>query len=345
MHATLLVPAPLDTVSGGYGYDRRMLAEWTAAGHHVHVSELAGRHPLPDAAATAAAAQAWAALAGRPIIDGLCLPAFAAHADDFAARGAIGLIHHPVCLEAGLDDATAAELRAIETRLFARLPRIVVTSPTTAATLSTDFAVPAERITTIVPGTDPAPRSPGSGGPTCQILALGSYTPRKGHTLLLRALARLFDLDWHLTIAGGEFCSPHAHALQALAEELGIAARVTFRGPQLAEALDALWRNADIFALATEYEGYGMAIAEALARGLPCAITKGGAAGALVPAEAGAVCEVGDLVTYSKSLRRMIFDTDLRAMMADCAFAAGALLPLWAGQARLFADLLLKEVK
>lgn len=348
MRATILVPAPLSTVSGGYAYDRRMLAEWTKAGHHVAATELAGQHPLPDAQACAAAAQAWAMMQGTPIIDGLALPAFAAHAPDFAGRCAIGLIHHPVSMEAGTPEPDAARLREIEKTLFPQLAHIIVTSETTAATLVAEFAVPAEKITTVIPGTDPAPRSPGTpnaggpGGPTCRIVALGSYTPRKGHPLLLRALARLFDLDWHLTIAGGAFNSPHAHELQALAEQLKIAQRVTLLGPLQDEALEALWASADFFALATEYEGYGMAIAEALKRGLPCAITKGGAAGKLVPPTAGAVCEVGDVVTYSKALRRLIFDTDMRAQMAEAALAAGEALPSWEAQARLFADVVLQ---
>jgi glycosyltransferase involved in cell wall biosynthesis len=340
MRATLMLPAPLETVSGGYGYDRRMLAEWRQAGHHVGVAELAGTHPLPDAAAIEAAAVAWAAAEGTPVIDGLALPAFAARAPDFAARQAVGLIHHPVSLEAGLDDDSRSRLAALEKQLLPLLPRIVVTSTTTAETLVRDFAVDAARITTIVPGTDPAPRCPGSGDATCQILAVGSLTPRKGHDTLLRALAKLFDLDWHLTIAGGPPDSPHAHTLQALAEDLAITRRVTFAGIVQGPALDALWARADLFALATQYEGYGMAIAEALARGLPCAITRGGAAGSLVPAEAGAVCEVGDVVQLSKSLRRMIFDTDLRRDMAEAAWRTGQALPRWDGQARAFASLL-----
>lgn len=337
MRATLLVPAPLSTISGGYGYDRRMLAEWSAAGHHTGALELSASLP---------AAAAWAQAQGTPIIDGLCLPDFAPMAAEFAARGAIGLIHHPLCLESGLQEAEAARLRALETTLFAALPRLVVTSDTTAATLAQDFAIPPARITTILPGTDPAPQTPfhpnagGPGGPTCNILSLGSYTPRKGHPVLLRALARLFDLDWHLTIAGNEHTSPHAHEIAALAEQLGITRRVTLLGPQQDDALTQLWQSADLFALATEYEGYGMAIAEALKRGLPVAITKGGAAAKLVPPEAGAVCEVNDVTTYSKALRRMIFDTALRAQMAQAALTAGAALPSWSTQAHAFADVI-----
>jgi glycosyltransferase involved in cell wall biosynthesis len=338
MQVSLLVPAPLAAISGGYGYDRRMIAEWRAAGHVVDVHELPGTHPLPDETAIAEAAAAWPAAKGVPVIDGLGLPAFAAQADDFAARGAVGLIHHPTCLEAGIDDDSRARLRAIETALFAKLPKLVVTSETTSVTLVKDFGVDPARITIVVPGTEDALRCTGSGGPTCRILSVGSLIPRKGHDLLLRALARLFDLDWHLTIAGGGVGSTHGQALRALAEELGISQRVVFAGTVVDGALEALWQGSDMFALATQYEGYGMAIAEALKRGLPVAITKGGAAGALVPMMGGVACEVGDLVTYSKSLRRVIFDKPLRADMAEAAWQAGQALPGWATQARLFAD-------
>ncbi len=52
-----------------------------------------------------------------------------------------------------------------------------------------------------------------------------------------------------------------------------------FAGEVVGDALEALWQRADVFALATHWEGYGMAIAEALKRGVPVAVTDGGAAG------------------------------------------------------------------
>ena len=89
MHLALLVPAPFDAVSGGYAYDRRMVAGLRAAGHSVDVIELAGRHPLADDTARLSAAAAWAALpaGAMPIIDGLGLPAFGELADAVDADG------------------------------------------------------------------------------------------------------------------------------------------------------------------------------------------------------------------------------------------------------------------
>jgi glycosyltransferase involved in cell wall biosynthesis len=340
MHISLLVPAPFDQVAGGYGYDRRMVAELRSRGDAVSVVELGGNFPLADDIARDAACASWDRLAEatRPVIDGLALPAFAGMEDALAARGAIGLIHHPTALETGFADAERESLRGMERRLYGRLFRLIVTSELTAERLASDFGVDRARVAVVTPGTDDAPRCTGSGGPGCEILSIGTLVPRKGHDVLLRALARLCDLDWHLTIAGSPRRHPaHAEALAALAEQLGIAQRVRFAGEVTGEALQGLWRGADLFALATWFEGYGMAVAEALKRGLPVAVCAGGAAAALVEPEAGVVCEPGDQVQLSKALRRLIFSPTLRADMSEVAWRVGQNLPHWDTQAREFA--------
>jgi glycosyltransferase involved in cell wall biosynthesis len=343
MHVSLIVPAPFDAVTGGYEYDRRIVAGLRVAGHGVEVIELRGSHPLADEAARDAACAAWDSVSvdSRPIIDGLALPAFAGLDDALAARNTVGLIHHPTSLEVGFSETERANLLALEQRLFPRLIRIVVTSEPTADRLAADYRVNRGRIRVVVPGTDDAPRSAGSHGPSCHILSIGTLIPRKGHDLLLRALARLFDLDWYLTIAGSSERDPvHAHALAAIVEERGVSRRVRFAGEVTGDALEALWRDADLFALATHWEGYGMAIAEALKRGVPVAVSDGGAAGHLVTPEAGVVCPVGDQVNLSKALRRLIFGNELRRRMAEAAWQVGQTLPSWRTQAREFVQAL-----
>jgi glycosyltransferase involved in cell wall biosynthesis len=336
----LLVPGPFDAVSGGYDYDRRLVDGLRSLGHAVETVELAGRHPLPDDAARASARAALDALPedAVPVVDGLGLPAFAPVADGLARRGAVALVHHPTALETGFSEADRDALRAAERDLFGRVARIVATSRLTARRLAEDFGADPARIGVVEPGTDPAPRAAGSGGPGAALLSVGALVPRKGHDTLLRALGGLADLDWSLKIAGPEGRDPaHAHGLRALAEHLGVASRVAFAGAVDAAALEALYAGADLFALASHWEGYGMAVAEALARGLPVAVTAGGALAELAPADAAVVSPPGDAASLGKGLRRMIFDTDLRREMAETAWRAGQRLPRWEDRAAAFA--------
>ena len=340
MKVALLVPGPFDAVSGGYNYDRRLVDGLRALGHTVETVELAGRHPLPDDAAHEAARAALDALPDDavPVVDGLGLPAFEPVADELARRGAVALVHHPTALETGFAEADREALRTIERGLFGRMARIVATSRLTARRLAADFGVDPARVGVVEPGTDPAPRAAGSGGPGTVLLSVGALVPRKGHDTLLRALGGLVDLDWRLTIAGPDGRDPaHARGLRALAEELGIASRVVFAGAVDAAALEALYGGADVFALASHWEGYGMAVAEALVRGLPVAVTAGGALAELAPADAAVVSPPGDAASLGKGLRRMIFDTELRREMAETAWRAGQRLPRWEDRAAAFA--------
>jgi glycosyltransferase involved in cell wall biosynthesis len=335
----LLVPGPFDAISGGYIFDRRLVEGLRALGEDVQVVELPGRHPAPDEAAEAGARAALAAVppGARIVIDGLGLPAFLPLAQDLAARGAVALIHHPTALEHGAAEATRTVLRSKERALFAACARLVCTSPLTARRVAEDFAVDAQRIGVVEPGTDEAPRAGGSGGPGCAILSVGTLVPRKGHDVLLKALALLTDLEWSLTIAGDDRRDPpHAHGLRALAEELGIAARIAFAGEVEGAALEALYHRADLFALATRWEGYGMAAAEAMARGLPLAITAGGAIAEVVAPGSAIISPVDDVASLSKGLRRPIFDAELRAEMAEAAWQGGQRLPRWADRAAAF---------
>jgi glycosyltransferase involved in cell wall biosynthesis len=335
----LLVPGPFEAISGGYIYDRRMVEGLRALGESVEIVELPGHHPAPDEAAEAGARAALHALpeSARIVIDGLGLPAFLPLAQDLAARRAVALIHHPTALEHGAEDATRTVLKAKERALFAACARLVCTSALTARRVAEDFGTDAARIGVVEPGTDDAPRAEGSGGPGCAILSVGTLVPRKGHDVLLRALERLADLEWSLTIAGDDRRDPvHAHGLRALAEELGIAKRVTFAGEVEGPALEALYHHADLFALATRWEGYGMAAAEAMARGLPLAITAGGAIAEVVAPGSAIVSPVDDAASLSKGMRRPIFDAELRAEMAEAAWQGGQRLPRWADRAEAF---------
>ena len=92
-----------------------------------------------------------------------------------------------------------------------------------------------------------------------------------------------------------------------------------------------LYAEADIFALASRYEGYGMAYAEAIAHGVPVVGTNAGAIPGTVPPDAGLLVAPDDVTAFASALRRLIGDADERRRFADAARSCGGAAPDLAG--------------
>ncbi len=312
----LVPPGPL-SIEGGGAYVGALAAALTAAGHGVVLGADPPPGPLPGRIRVIDGA----ALATLPVAD---------------MAGAVAVIHHTTPLA---DPSAQEALKAAERERLPLLHRIVATSEAVRERLVGEFGANPDRIAVVRPGVPDAPRSPGSGGPDCAVLSVGALVPRKGHDVLLQALARLFDLPWRLVIVGdGVRDKEHAGALRRLADQAGIAGRVRFAGALDAAGLAAEWQRADVFALATQWEGYSAPVAEALRRGMPVAVTNGGAAAELVGPQAGVVVNPGDHDGLSKAMRRVIFDGALRAEMAEAAWCTGQTLPDWPAQALRFVE-------
>jgi glycosyltransferase involved in cell wall biosynthesis len=335
------VPGDLATPTGGYAYDRRMVAELLGLGWDVEVADIGNEFPRPSAGARESArARLLAVPTDTPVVvDGLAfgvLPELAAelHRD----HPLIALVHHPLALETGIPPAEAEEFHRRERAALAHTDRVIVTSPSTARRLAADYAVAAERITVALPGSDPRvpPRS-GRDGPLA-LLAVGAVVRRKGYDVLVDALASLRDLPWRLTIVGDRSRSPATvAALEAQVHRHDLGGRIAFTGAVDEQRLAALHRDADLFVLPSRFEGYGMAFAEAIAHGLPVVGTTAGAIPDTVPGGAGILVPADDAAALAQALRRLIGDDGARETLAMAARAAAARLPTWRQSAEAFA--------
>ena len=340
---TWAIPGDLSTVTGGYAYDRRIIAELERLGWEVELVSLGDGFPRPSAGQKAyAEARLLAAASDRPIvIDGLAfgiLPeaAIALHRTHPVAA----LVHHPLALETGLTEREADALLASERAALASTKHVITTSPWTASLLTERFGVSHDRLTVIPPGTDRAPFARGNNTPL-GLLSVGAIGPRKSFDLLVEALAPLAERPWRLVIAGDRERDPAATArLDSLIVQHGLAGRIEVPGKVSADQLEALYAAADLFVLASRFEGYGIAFAEALAHGLPVIGTTGGATPSTVPASAGLLVAPGDVAALTEALRDMIDHEDRRHALAAGARAAAAQLPSWADSGAAFSDLL-----
>jgi glycosyltransferase involved in cell wall biosynthesis len=173
-----------------------------------------------------------------------------------------------------------------------------------------------------------ATRPERDGGPV-RVLAVGRLVPDKALDALIDAFAAagFADGEAELELRGAGPLEPD---LRARAERLGVPAR--FGGPAAPEELGAVYANADVLALVSSYEPFGVTLREGAAAGLPLIASR--AAGAVgdvaVQDENALVVEPGDRAGLTEALTRMVREPELRARLAAGSRAVTERHPLLA---------------
>ena len=141
------------------------------------------------------------------------------------------------------------------------------------------------------------------------LVSVGHVSPRKGFHRIIRALPRVIQSspDINLAIVGGRGAEEDNSAeLHALARRLGLSDRVAFVGAKPPDEV-ALWlAAADLFILASDFEGCPNVILEAMSCGRPIVATKVGDVARMVPSFAGVLFD----------------DPENDAVLAECIVAA-----------------------
>jgi len=342
-HVAFAVPGDLATPTGGYRYDRRVIHELRRLGWKVDVLDLGDSFPFPSPAQRATATLILSRVPiGCPIIlDGLAFGALPEAGVLRSRTPLIALVHQPLALEAGLDTVQANLFRQTERAALASAACVVVTSEATGRIVIADYGVHPQRIRVVRPGNDRVPPAHGSDDAIVQLLSVGSVVTGKGYDLLIPAIAMIADLPWRLTIAG-DLTRDRAAAAQLDCDisAHGLGHRVAVLGAVAPEKVTELYLASDIFVLASRFEGYGMAISEAIAHGLPVVSTMVGAIPDTTPAGTSLLVPPNDVSALAQALRHLIVDRAERHRLAMNARAAAAQLPTWQDSACLFASAL-----
>ncbi|GGK88532.1 glycosyl transferase [Streptomyces flaveus] len=346
-----VMPGTVDDLtkpSGGNTYDARVCFDLPAFGWQVHKHAIDGSWPQPSAAARAELARTLSEIAdgSRVLLDGLV----ACAAPEIIAAETerlhlVVLVHLPLGDETGIDPGLAAELDARERRTLRSVPAIVATSEWAARRLVAHHGLAPDRVHVAAPGADIAPLAAGTDG-VSRLLCVASVTPRKAQHRLVEALATLTDLNWSCVCVGGLGQDPeYVTEIRELIDRHGLGDRLQLVGPQAGAELDASYASADLLVLTSYAETYGMAVTEALARGIPVLATDvgglpeavgrapdGGMPGILVPPDNSAA--------LAAELRGWFVDTDVRRRLRAAARGRRAALDGWAATARSLAGVL-----
>lgn len=323
----LLVGGDVTRRTGGNLYDRHMERACRRAGIPLRIVSVGS---------VAKARSELARLEPRVIvIDSIAIPIAAPllrwAREELHAR-VIALMHMP-----SVARGTRAVLRAAD--------RVVAVSPDLASALAR-AGVPRSRLSVIAPGSDGIPHvSPGARGTrddgSLRVLAVGNWSPTKGIATLVAAAAHVRET--RLDLVGDVGAGAYRDAVLARIGSSGLGDRVVVYGALDGRALARRYAEADVFALPTEREGYGIVFAEALAHSLP-----------IIAADIASVrAIVGDaaLLVPPRRVRplaaalRLMTDAWLRRRLAKAARVRARTLPRWTTSQAAFVGLVRTEMR
>ncbi len=351
MRVLLVVYGSLETLSGGYLYDRTLVRRLEAEGHPVRVYSQKLRAPyLANLAGNADPSLIRTAEDWSPDVivqDELNHPSLFLLNRALKRRvpaPRIGLVHHLKSLEEGPPLERAAA-RHLERAFLAGLDGYIFNSEFTRSSVEEVLGPgvggtpgsPGKPWVLALPGKDRLagfPYGSGSGGRrgrTLRILFLGNVIHRKGLHVLVDALARIPDRPWSLTIAGPTDPDPgYAARVLGRIRETGLESRVSWLGAPEDPGLPGIFRNHDLLAVPSQCEGFGIVYAEALTYGLPViAGYLGGAGEIVIQGENGFRIPWGDAETLAGRLSALADDPALLQAMSRKARESAERLPTW----------------
>lgn len=336
MKIGLIIYGSLDTLSGGYLYDRQLVEHLRANGHSVEVHSLPWRSYVAHLSDNLCA-RAWLRKIARCRYD-LLLQDELNHPSLAWLNGAwrrmsntpiIAIVHHLRSSEQH-PRALLSLYRWIERRYLRSVDGFICNSRTTQATVQSSLEQPRPSLVAY-PAADhiAAPthqqavaglEQRQSSAAPIQLLFVGNLIPRKSLHILLHALAGFDAAKWHLHVVGSDTVdAAYTHNVQALAAELHPPQQITWHGRVDDAALRQRYRTSDL-CIVPSYEGFGIVYLEAMAFGLPVIAAQAGAARELVtPGVNGQLVPLNDSSALHRAIQSYL---DNRINLINQGYAA-----------------------
>lgn len=331
MRLGFVVCGDIDTRTGGFRYDRRLVVALRERGADVEVVELPWRR-YPAGLLAGAAGRPHARL-GRETagpVDAL-LQDELAHPSLVGCNGrvrthvdgpVVAVVHHLLSSEPR-PAPLARFYRAVERRYLAGVDGAVCTSRATRrsvrAVASAPCVVAPPAGDRFDPRIDEELVERRANEEPFRLVHVGSVVRRKGVDTLLAAVAAVDGCE--LTVVGSLTTDrAYARTVRRRARRLGIADRVTFTGEIPDEELAPILRRSHAIALPSRHEGFGIAYLEGMSFGLPAiATTAGGANEIVTDGETGFLVEPDDADAVAEAVRTLVRDRDRLVRMGRAA--------------------------
>jgi glycosyltransferase involved in cell wall biosynthesis len=343
MRVGLVIFGSLETLTGGYLYDRRLLDYLGSRGDQTRVVSLPWRtypRQLADNFSRSLARQLAGGCFDILLEDELNHPSLVVLNRWLKARAGYPIVTLVHLLRSS--ERSASPLRhaygAVERQYLATVDAAVFNCETTREAaeelLGRDIpgvvAYPGgDHLTVRISEAEIAARARGIG--PLRILSVANVVPGKGLHVLVAALARLPAQSWRLTVAGNLTTNRvYVNHLRNLVARLGLDANVDLLGTVPNQRIADLLARSHVLALPSSYEALGIAYLEAMRFGLPVIATSAGGAHEVVDdGREGLFVAPGDVDTLSGHLRALVADRELLLRMGLAARRRAARHPTW----------------
>ena len=260
------------------------------------------------------------------VVDALARIVVAPHLDRWRSHlPTVALVHELP----GVADPPAADWERSFEKPLLRADRLVAVSRHGREVLLGRGAPPA-RVHVVPPGFDGLghPEGRSHDGEPPRVLCVAQWIPRKGVLDLVRAWRAAGGRGGAVLDLVGETGADASYAARVRDAAAGDPS-ITVHGPVDDATLAGLYASADLFALPSRYEGYGIVYAEALSFGLPVVACPVGPVPEVVGEEAALLVPPGDVEALSGALDRLLSDAGLRTVMSAAGLRRASGLPRW----------------
>lgn len=343
MHIGLIIYGTLDTVSGGYLYDRQLVHHLEAAGHLVEIISLPWRDyvsRMSDNRSPLLFERLVETEFDVLLQDELNHPSLYAlnpRLKNFVRYPIVSIVHHLIVSEAH-SPKDLAFYRKIEQAYLHSCDAFIYNSQATKATVSNMLDDVPMRHVVATPagdrfgGIEPSQLSTRSNqqGPL-QIVSLGNLIPRKGIHLIFEAMARVKSYEIECRLIGSETVDPeYVSQLKQQVIQLELQDRVTFLGQIDDAEIERVLSESHVLVLPSQYEGFGIVYLEGMAFGLPAIGSSGGGAGEIITNRVdGYLVEPEDVDTLAERLAMLAGDRALLTRMSMAAWQRFKTYPTW----------------
>ncbi len=236
-------------------------------------------------------------------------------------------------------------MRALVPAAVRRADRVIAISQSTRADLVELLGTPTERIDVIPQGLGASEREAALPehvlrerlklGERRVLLSVSAKRPHKNLRALIEALARIPDERRPLLVLPG-YPTWHERELRERASSLGLDGDVRFLGWLSAPEIEGLWAIAEAFVFPSLYEGFGLPVLEAMARGVPVACSDASSLPE-VAGDAALLFEPRDTRAIAAAITRLLEEPSLRERLRERGFERARLFT-WQRTARLTLD-------